>query len=152
MTTSSIHQSSKQLTEAEKQNILDVIQKIPVMQSNLSINIEELSWGKCTATAPRHQQYDGYFECYHGGLLTMMADTLACYAIMTITGPEQKMATTDMHIRFLAPCKTDLKMEATVIKPGKVLNPVEVKLFDTNNKQVAVAQITYMLLDTIPHK
>ncbi len=140
------------LTDAEKTALMATINQIPVMQSNLGIKITDFSWGQCEATAPRHKEYDGYFECYHGGLLLMVADTIACYAIMTLTGPEQKMATTDMNIRFLAPCNTELRAVATVIKAGKLLNPVQVELFDTHDKKVAVAQVTYMLLDKIPNR
>ncbi|MCH9025378.1 MAG: PaaI family thioesterase, partial [candidate division Zixibacteria bacterium] len=33
-----------------------------------------------------------------------LADSAACFAIMTQTGPDQPLTTTDMNIRFLAPC------------------------------------------------
>jgi len=141
-----------ELSDAKQAAILQTIAQIPVMQSNLGMVVDSLREGQCVATAPRHKQYDGFFECYHGGLLMMIADTIACYAVMTLTGPQQKMATTDMNIRFLAPCLTELTVVATVIKPGKILNPVHVDLYDTDSKKVAVAQVTYMLLDKIPSR
>lgn len=79
-----------------------------------------------------------------------IADSIACFAIMTMTGPDQAMTTTDMNIRFLAPCLTDVTVKAKVIKLGKTLCPVGVDLFDTNQKHIAVAQVTYMRLNGSP--
>jgi acyl-coenzyme A thioesterase PaaI-like protein len=52
-----------------------------------------------------------------------------------------------MNIRFLAPCLSDAFAKAEVIKIGRTLCPVAVNLFDSDNKQVALAQVTYMLLN-----
>ena len=75
-----------------------------------------------------------------------LADSTACFAILTITGAEVRLTTTDMNIRFLAPCLTDAVAKARVIKAGRTLCPVAVDLYDTNDRHVAVAQINYILL------
>ena len=75
-----------------------------------------------------------------------VADSIACFAIMTRTGPDEPMTTTDMNIRFLAPCFSDVTAEARVIKLGRTLCPVQVDLKDVDGKPVAVAQVTYMRL------
>lgn len=106
--------------------------------------------GVCELTVPRHPRYDGVFESFHGGLLMTVADSTACFAILTLTRPDQALTTTDMNIRFLAPCLTDVRVRARVIKRGRVLCPVAVDLFDTRGTLVAVAQVTYMLLDRLP--
>jgi len=79
-------------------------------------------------------------------LLMTIADSTACFAILTRTGPDTRLTTTDMNIRFLAPCLTDVTAQATVIKFGRTLCPVAVDIFDQAGQQVAVAQVTYMLL------
>jgi uncharacterized protein (TIGR00369 family) len=93
--------------------------------------------------------YDGVFESFHGGLLMTLADSTACFAIFTKTGPDIRLTTTDMNIRFLAPCLTDATARAKVIKLGRSLCPVEVNVYDAENKHVAVAQVTYMLLENL---
>jgi uncharacterized protein (TIGR00369 family) len=65
---------------------------------------------------------------------------------MTFTGPDEKMATTDMNIRFLAPCLTDVRAVAKVIKLGRTICPVQVELFDLKQRQVALAQVSYIRL------
>ncbi len=58
----------------------------------------------------------------------------------------EELATTDMNIRFLAPCQSDATAEAKIIKVGRTLCPVSVEVRDAQQVLVAVAQVTYMRL------
>jgi uncharacterized protein (TIGR00369 family) len=75
-----------------------------------------------------------------------VADSIAVFAVLTLAGAEAAITTTDMNIRFLAACRTDVRAVAKVIKHGKTLAPVAVDLYDMNNIHIAVAQVNYMLL------
>jgi len=134
-----------------KQAILTRIGQIPVFDT-LGIEILELTEGRCKARVPKNDAFDGIYESYHGGMLMTAADSIACPAVMTMAGADAFMATTDMNIRFLSACLTDVIVEARIIKFGKTLCPVHVDLSDTSGKQVAVAQVTYMLLPKIPQR
>lgn len=125
------------------------VASIPIAET-LGMRGLVLDDGICELVVPRHPCYDGVFESFHGGLLMTAADSAACFAILTQTSPDQLLTTTDMNIRFLAPCLTDLRVRARVIKRGRMLCPVAVDLFDAADKLVAVAQVTYMLLDRMP--
>jgi uncharacterized protein (TIGR00369 family) len=129
-----------------KEAIFNRIMRIPIVET-LQMKILSLSDGRCETMAPRKLSYDGVFESFHGGLLMTLADSTACFAIFTKTGPDVNLTTTDMSIRFLAPCLTDAFARAEVIKTGRTLCPVSVNLYDAHNKHVAVAQVTYMLLN-----
>jgi uncharacterized protein (TIGR00369 family) len=126
--------------------LLKKIYAIPIMET-LKIEVLALAEGYCETKIPRKPDYDGVFESFHGGLLMTIADTTACYAILTQTGPDAKLTTTDMNIRFLAPCLTDVTARARVIKLGRTLCPVAIDLFDANDRQVAVAQVSYFLIN-----
>ena len=76
-----------------------------------------------------------------------IADSAACFAILTLTGPGITLTTTDMNIRFLAPCRSDVTARARLIKLGRTMCPVTVELFDENQQMVAIAQVNYMLLE-----
>lgn len=134
-----------------EQAIRDRVEPIAIMHT-LDFRIDDLSDGVCRVTFPRNERYDGIFESVHGGLLMTLADSVACFAIMTKTGADQAMTTTDMNIRFLAPCRSDVTAVATVIKSGRTLCPVAVDLFDAAGTLVAVAQVTYMLLNKHPSR
>jgi uncharacterized protein (TIGR00369 family) len=125
------------------------ITRIPIFET-LRMEQVVLDAGQCEVVVPRQQIYDGVFESFHGGILMTIADSAACFAVLTTTPADQVLTTTDMNIRFLAPCLTDVRAKARVIKRGRVLCPVAVDLLDAAGKLVAVAQVSYMLLDRMP--
>lgn len=139
--------------------ILDWIQKIPVIQE-MQLSIISLDTGYCKATVPRTPEWTGSYNTFHGGLMAAAADTVACFAILpsltmnAVPADERTMlntftevlATTDMNIRYLLPCQTQLTIEARALRIGKTLCPVEAELFDEDNKLVAKASVTYIRL------
>jgi uncharacterized protein (TIGR00369 family) len=129
--------------------ILARIRLIPIFET-LRMGAVVLDQGECRLRVPRQTIYDGVFESLHGGILMTAADSAACFAVLTRTRADQLMTTTDMNIRFLAPCLTDVDVVARVIKLGRLLCPVAVDLHDTAGVRVAVAQVNYMLLDRMP--
>ncbi len=137
------------LSEEKSQAIIERIQHIPIVET-LQMRMDSFDEGVCKATVPRKEKYDGVYHSLHGGLLMTIADSIACFAIMTQTGPDEPMTTTDMNIRFLSPCLTDVTAVATVVKLGRTLCPVAVDLFDQYDRKVAVAQVTYMRLSDTP--
>ena len=122
--------------------------KIPIFRT-LGFRLEAVSKGSATLIAPYDPSYDGIFQSFHGGLLMTLADTAACVAVLMSAGANAEITTTDMNIRFLAPCRSNCTAEATVIKFGKTLCPVSVTLWDMNGTQVALAQVTYMRLGEV---
>lgn len=131
--------------------ILDRIRRIPIF-STLQMTDVAFEHGSCRLTVPRQAQYDGVFESFHGGILMTIADSVACFAILTGTPDGQALTTTDMNIRFLAPCLSDVTAHATVIKFGRTLCPVSVELHDAAGTLVAIAQVNYMLLAKMPNR
>jgi len=136
---------------AHETAILARISKIPIL-GTLRMDSIVFDDGRCEMRVPRQTMYDGVFESFHGGILMTVADSAACFAVLTRTPAGQLMTTTDMNIRFLAPCLTDVHVNARVIKFGRLMCPVAVDLFDTAGKLVAVAQVNYMLLDKMPRR
>jgi uncharacterized protein (TIGR00369 family) len=136
---------------AHEAAILARISKIPIFDT-LRMNSFVFDEGRCEMRVPRQAKYDGVFESFHGGLLMTVADSAACFAVLTRTPVDQVMTTTDMNIRFLAPCLTDVHVKARVIKFGRLMCPVAVDLFDDAGKLVAVAQVNYILLDKMPKR
>ncbi|MBT8351375.1 MAG: PaaI family thioesterase [Deltaproteobacteria bacterium] len=132
-----------------KSDIITEINKIPIVDT-LKIEIITLDDGYCETKVQRKLSYDGVFKSFHGGLLMTIADSTACFAIFTRTGPYVKLTTTDMNIRFLSPCLSDVTVKARVIKVGRTLCPVSIDLYDAAKKHVAVAQVNYILLDSLP--
>ena len=116
-----------ELSQELKNDILTEINKIPIVDT-LKIQIISLADGYCETKVPRELSYDGVFKSFHGGLLMTIADSTACFAIFTKTGPYVKLTTTDMNIRFLVPCLSDVNVKAKVIKIGRTMCPVSIDL------------------------
>ena len=131
--------------------VLERIKKIPIFET-LRMDGVVFDAGQVELRVPRQRIYDGVFESFHGGILMTAADSAACFAILTLTPADQLMTTTDMNIRFLAPCLTDLRVKARVIKRGRLMCPVGVELHDEGGVLVAVAQVNYLLLDRLPRR
>lgn len=131
--------------------ILARITAIPIF-ATLRMGSLAFDSGHCALRVPRQPMYDGVFESFHGGLLMTIADSAACFAVLTLTPTDQVLTTTDMNIRFLAPCLTDVHVKARVIKRGRLMCPVTVDLFDMAGTLVAIAQVNYMLLDRMPRR
>ena len=70
---------------------------------------------------PRHTQWDGIYETFHGGMLGTIADTVTCWSILTEIGADSLVATTDFNIRFLRPCHTDVVCKAHVVRVGRTM-------------------------------
>lgn len=118
---------------------------VPIFKT-LGLRLGSINDGSATLTAPYDSSYDGIFESFHGGLLMTLADTAACIAVLSLTGADAIITTTDMNIRFLTACRSNATAVAKVIKFGKTLCPVSVDIHDASNMPVAVAQVTYMRL------
>src|SRR5947209_1499589 len=86
------------------------LRSIPIYHS-LNLRLDSLDTGEAVISMPHETKYHGIYESLHGGLLMTLADTTACVAILTRTGADAVITTTDMNIRFLAPCLTDATAE-----------------------------------------
>jgi|SRR6185437_6859956 len=118
---------------------------IPIW-STMNYRLEDSGEGSATLVAPYLNAYDGVFESFHGGLLMTLADTSGGAAVLSRTGPDARITTTDMNIRFLAPCRSDATAHARLIKFGRTMCPVAVEIRDAAGVLVAVAQVNYMRL------
>lgn len=125
--------------------------QIPIFNT-MSLRVTALEQGRATLTMPYNSGYDGVFQSFHGGLLMTLADTAACVAILTLAGHDAVITTTDMNIRFLAACTSDATAKARVIKFGRSLCPTEVMIYDAAEREVALAQVTYMRLEKLPKR
>jgi uncharacterized protein (TIGR00369 family) len=135
------------LDTKEINSMLERINSVPITET-LKMQILRLDRGECEAFIPRDTMWDGIFQTFHGGILGTIADSITCWAILTKIGSDRKVATTDFNIRFLRPCKTDVRCIAKVIKSGRTLSLAEAEIYDIDDKLVAVSQVNYISLES----
>lgn len=129
------------------EQVLSKSQLAPCIGS-LGIDVLTLDDGFCKLTACHDPAFNGVLAGFHGGMLAMVADCAAWFAIVTETGADEPLVTTDLFIRYLSPCMGDVTAIAKVIKLGRTLCPVSVEMFDSAGKQVALAVVTYARIAT----
>ena len=92
--------------------ILARASRIPIFKT-LRMHVDLLEEGVCQVKVRRKNRCDGVFASSHGGLLMTVADSAACFAILILTGADERLTTTDMSIRFLAPSLNDLSAKGS---------------------------------------
>lgn len=91
-----------------------------------------------------HLNKDGVI---HGGVTAALADSALG---MAIAGHRDgaRMTTVEMKVNFLRPAKSGtLRARAKFVKNGRRLVVGTVDIHDSDNRQVATALLTYMMLD-----
>lgn len=136
------------LDDARKDEILAATRIAPCFES-FGIDSIELEEGFARVRARHRNKYDGLPGGFHGGMMAAVADCIAWLAIATHTGPAEPMLTTDLSLRYLAPCTTDLTATARLLKPGRTLCPVAVELYDAGGTQVATGAVCYIRLTNL---
>jgi acyl-CoA thioesterase len=129
--------------EFSAEAILARVDAIPSMHT-FGYRVEEIGPGRAVMVAPYDTKFDGIFASFHGGLLAMLADSTGGTAVLTVAGADAMAVTTDLSIRFLAPCRTDARATAKVIKAGQTLVVVEIDIHDMEGRHVAVSQASYL--------
>lgn len=129
--------------------ILAAAKRAPCIDA-LGIQFHEFGPGHCKLTALHDPRFNGLLSGFHGGMLAMVADCAAWFAIVTHTGPREPLLTTDLNTRYLSTCTGDVTAVGRLIKLGRTLCPVAVDLYAASGKHVAHAIVTYMRLTGFP--
>lgn len=113
--------------------------------------IEELEEGYTKIRIPFKKDFIGDFiqKRWHGGILASIADTAGgLVGAVTLASPVEKINTINMRIDYLHGAKAvDIYAEAFLVKSGKRVVNVDVKIFEEGNKEpVAIARCAYSVL------
>lgn len=136
------------LDPARLDELLAACRRAPCIGA-LQLDLIDADEGFCRMAAPIDPRFNGLIGGFHGGMLAMVADCAAWFAIATQTGPSEAMVTTDLDIRYLAPCMTAVTATARVIKLGKTLCPVSIEMADDSGRLIATGIVTYLRLSNL---
>jgi len=137
-----------------KENKLEILKHVieNEMPANklLRLKILDLEDGFTKIHIPFRNEFIGDFiqQRWHGGIQASIADTAGGIAAMTsVTAISEKVSTIDMRIDFLHGSEPkDLYAEAEVIKNGKRIVKVDVKLYHLKDKVIAIARCVFSVL------
>lgn len=76
----------------------------------------------------------------HGGVMSALIDTAGCYAVVARTG--RAVATIDLRVDFhVAASGSDLYAHAEILRLGKNLGSVDVRVLDSSDRLVASGKV-----------
>ncbi len=116
----------------------------------LGLKILELQEGYTKIHIPFKEEFIGDFiqKRWHGGIQASIADTAGGIAAMTtMTAITDKVSTIDMRVDYLHGSEPkDFYAEAEIIKNGKRIVKVDIKLYHEKENIIAVARCVFSVL------
>ena len=114
----------------------------------IGFKVESLADGRAIvslATGPQHANPMGTL---HGGVLCDIADAAMGLAFASTLAPEESFTTIEMKINFFRPVwQSQLKAAGSVLQRGRTVGYVECTVTDEENRLVAKAVSTCMMLN-----
>jgi uncharacterized protein (TIGR00369 family) len=114
----------------------------------LGISIEQIEDDRAVLAMPFKEELVTMGDVVHGGAISTLIDTAATVAAWaTDEVPESPAgATVALSINFVSAARSaDLRAEANVVKRGRRLSNIEVRVTDPDGKLVAHGIATYRL-------
>jgi uncharacterized protein (TIGR00369 family) len=120
--------------------------KIPIAEL-IGFHVDEIAGGRAVAwlrTGPQHANPMGTL---HGGILCDLADAAMGMAFVSTLAADESFTTMALSINFFRPVwHTLLRAEARVVNRGKTVGYLECDVTEQNDKLVARATSTCMVL------
>ncbi len=118
----------------------------------LGLKILELKEGFAKIHIPFKEEFIGDFlqKRWHGGIQASIADSAGGLAALTcMQNFNDKVNTIDIRVDYLHGSETkDLFAEAEIIKNGKRIIKVDVRLYHNKEKIIAIARCAFSILRT----
>ena len=119
---------------------------VPVA-SLIGFEAKEITDGRATVMLAAGPQHANPMGTLHGGILCDIADAAMGMAFASTLAPEESFTTVEMKINLFRPIwQAQLRAEGTVVQRGRTIGYVECDITDEENRLVAKAASTCMVL------
>ncbi len=113
----------------------------------IGFEAKDIADGRATVTLLAGPQHANPMGTLHGGILCDIADAAMGMAFASTLAPEESFTTVELKINFFRPVwKARLRAEGTVVQRGRTIGYVECTVTDEENRLVAKAASTCMVL------
>jgi len=113
----------------------------------IGFEAKEIADGRATVVLAAGPQHANPMGTLHGGILCDIADAAMGMAFASTLTPEESFTTVELKINFFRPVwQAELKAEGTVVQRGRTIGYVECNITDEQNRVVARAASTCMVL------
>jgi uncharacterized protein (TIGR00369 family) len=119
---------------------------IPVARL-IGFEAKEIANGRATVILAAGPQHANPMETVHGGILCDIADAAMGMAFASTLAPEESFTTVELKVNFFRPIwQTQLRAEGAVVQRGRTIGYVECDITDEEDRLVAKAASTCMVL------
>jgi len=113
----------------------------------IGFEAKDIADGRATVLLAAGPQHANPMGTLHGGILCDIADAAMGMAFASTLTPEESFTTVELKINFFRPVwQAELKAEGTVVRRGHTIGYVECNITDEENRLVARAASTCMVL------
>jgi uncharacterized protein (TIGR00369 family) len=113
----------------------------------IGFETSEVADGHATVTLPTGTQHANPMGTLHGGILCDIADAAMGMAFASTLAPKESFTTVELKINFFRPVwQAQLRAKGTVVQRGRTIGYVECVITDEENRLVAKAASTCMVL------
>ena len=113
----------------------------------IGFEAKDVADGHATVTLSAGPQHANPMGTLHGGILCDIADAAMGLAFASTLAPEESLTTVELKINFFRPVwRERLRAEGTVVQRGQTMGYVECTITDEENRLVAKAASTCMVL------
>jgi acyl-CoA thioesterase len=85
----------------------------------------------------------------HGGAIATLIDTAVAFAIVGVSGPDDRFTTVEMKVNYLAPINEGrITAEARLIRDGRRIVVADCDVYDSKGKLAAKGLLTYIRLNS----
>ena len=113
----------------------------------IGFEVKDISDGRATVTLSAGPQHANPMGTLHGGILCDIADAAMGMAFASTLAPEESFTTVELKINFFRPVwQARLRAEGAVVQRGRTMGYVECTITDEENRLVAKAASTCMVL------
>jgi uncharacterized protein (TIGR00369 family) len=122
------------------------VNDVPVARL-IGFEVKEITDGRATVILAAGPQHANPMGTLHGGILCDIADAAMGLAFASTLAPEESFTTVELKISFFRPTwQAQLRAEGTVVQRGRTIGYVECDITDEENRLVAKAASTCMVL------
>ena len=122
------------------------VNDVPVARL-IGFEAKEIADGHATVMLAAGPQHANPMGTVHGGILCDIADAAMGMAFASTLAPEESFTTVELKVNFFRPIwQAQLKAEGTVVQRGRTIGYVECDITDEEDRLVAKAASTCMVL------
>jgi uncharacterized protein (TIGR00369 family) len=113
----------------------------------IGFEAKDIADGRATVVLTAGPQHANPMGTLHGGVLCDIADAAMGIAFASTLAPDESFTTVELKINFFRPVwQAQLRAEGTVLRRGRTVGYVECTITDEQNRLVAKAAATCMVL------